>query len=70
VEKYGRDRQAIDENIIRRMRFVCWIIKATDTHNVYYILLFHSNSGYANVPEWYVYTYAVLCSTCVGLRCR
>jgi hypothetical protein len=33
VEKYGGDRQAADENIIRRMRFACWINKATDTRS-------------------------------------
>ena len=32
VEKYGRARQATDDTIIRRMRFACWMIKATDTH--------------------------------------
>jgi hypothetical protein len=39
VEKYGRARQATDDNIIRRMRFVCWINKATDTHSEYVILI-------------------------------
>jgi hypothetical protein len=34
VEKYGRVREAIDDNIIRRMRFACWITKATDTQNM------------------------------------
>jgi hypothetical protein len=33
VEKYGRATQATDGNIIRRMRFACWITKATDTHS-------------------------------------
>jgi hypothetical protein len=33
VEKYGRARQATDDNIIRRMRFACWITKATNTHS-------------------------------------
>jgi hypothetical protein len=32
VEKCGKLRQATD-NIIRRMRFDCWITKATDTHS-------------------------------------
>jgi hypothetical protein len=32
VEKYGRARQATDDNIIRRMRFACCITKATHTH--------------------------------------
>ena len=31
VEKYGRAGQATDDNIIRRMRFACWITKATNT---------------------------------------
>jgi hypothetical protein len=30
VEKYGWDGQAVDGNIIRRMRFACCISKATD----------------------------------------
>ena len=37
--KYGTVRQATDDNIIRRMRFACWIIKATDTHSEYGILI-------------------------------
>ena len=32
MEKYVRARQATDDNIIRRMRFSCWITKATHTH--------------------------------------
>jgi hypothetical protein len=39
VEKYGRSRQATDDNIIQRMRFACWITKATDTHSEYVILI-------------------------------
>jgi hypothetical protein len=39
VEKFGRARQATDDNIIRRMRFACWITKATDTHTEYAILI-------------------------------
>jgi len=35
VEKYGRAEQATDENITRRMRFVCWITTATDTRSEY-----------------------------------
>jgi hypothetical protein len=55
VEKYGTARQATDDNIIRRMRFACWISKATDTHSECVILLlFHGNNGYANAPQCYV----------------
>jgi hypothetical protein len=39
VEKCGSDRQATDENIIRRMRFACWITKTTGTHSEYVILI-------------------------------
>jgi hypothetical protein len=39
VEKYGRAGQATDDNVIRRMRFACWITKATDTHSEYVILI-------------------------------
>ena len=33
VEKYGITRQATDDNITLRMRFACWISKATDTQS-------------------------------------
>jgi hypothetical protein len=39
VEKYGRTRQATDENIIRHMCIACWITKATDIHSEYSILM-------------------------------
>jgi hypothetical protein len=39
VEKYGTAGQATDDNIIRRMRFACWITKATDTHSEYVVLI-------------------------------
>jgi hypothetical protein len=39
IEKYGRARHAIDDDTIRRMRFACWMTKATDTHSEYVILI-------------------------------
>jgi hypothetical protein len=39
VEKYGKARNATDYNIIRRMRFSCWITKATNTHSDYVTLI-------------------------------
>ena len=39
---------------IWRMRFGCWVTKATDTHSEYVIFIaffFLSNSGYANAPQ-------------------
>jgi hypothetical protein len=38
VEKYGRAGRATDDNIIGRMRFVCWIAKAKDIHSEFVIL--------------------------------
>ena len=38
LEKYGRARQATDDNIIWRMSFACWIPKDTNTHSEYVIL--------------------------------
>jgi len=59
MEKYGRDRQAIGENITWGMYFECWIIKATDTLSEY-LLLFHYNGGFTNVP---------LCHVCMYMAC-
>jgi len=58
VEKYGLARKATDDNIIRRMRFVCWITKAIDTNSEYVVLTaFARKNGYANAPQWYFYTH-------------
>jgi len=32
-EKYGTAGQATDDSIIQRIRFACWITKATDTRS-------------------------------------
>jgi len=37
VENFGRARQATDDNIVRRIRFACWINKVTDTYSEYVI---------------------------------
>ena len=39
MEKHGKARQATRDNIIRRMRFPCWITQATYTHSEYVILI-------------------------------
>ena len=49
VEKYGRARQATDDNIVRRMRVGRWIPKAADTHSEYTIL---PAVGWAPGPVW------------------
>jgi hypothetical protein len=37
VENYYRAGQTTDDNTTRRMRFACWIPKATNTHSEYII---------------------------------
>lgn len=37
MEKYDTDRQAINDNTPRSMRFTYWIPKATDTESEYVI---------------------------------
>jgi hypothetical protein len=39
VENYGTAKQATDDNTIRRMRFACWVIKATDTDSEHVIVI-------------------------------
>jgi hypothetical protein len=39
LKKCGTAGQATEDNIIRRMRFACWITKATDTHSEYVIVI-------------------------------
>ena len=51
-EKYGTPEQATDDNIIRRMRFACWINKATDKHS--YLLLSDDDHCYVNAPQCYI----------------
>jgi hypothetical protein len=57
VAKYLTAGQATDDNIIRRMRFACWITKTTDTHLEYKIqIAFRVNNGYAKAPKCSVFT--------------
>jgi hypothetical protein len=59
VEKYSRPGQATGD-IIRRMRFAYWVIKATDTHSEYVILIaVYSSSGFANVRRLLVYVHCL-----------
>jgi len=63
VEKYCRVKQAIQDSIVRCMRFACWITKATNT----YLLLLHDNNDYANALQCYVYNY-VTCHVNTTIR--
>ena len=38
-KKYGRAREARDENITQRIRFACWTNEATNTNSEYVILI-------------------------------
>jgi len=58
IEINGTAGRATYDNIIRRIRFACWITKATDTHwELQCLLLFHGKNGYGNVPQ-----YGVICT--------
>jgi hypothetical protein len=58
VEKYYRDGQATDGNVIRHTHFAYWITQVTNTRLGYVILIAcHGNNGYANAPKCYVNTY-------------
>ena len=38
-KKYGTAREATDYNLIRRMRFACWVTSAADTTHSEYVIL-------------------------------
>jgi hypothetical protein len=58
--KYGTAEQATDNDIVRRMRFVCWINNAIDMHPEYVtITVFFPRLQGRNVK---VYTYNI----CLG----
>jgi hypothetical protein len=64
VKKYGTARQATDDNTIQRMRFACWITKATDTHSEYVILIvFPRQQWLRERPSVLRYTY-IACLVC------
>ena len=39
LKKCGIVGQATDDTLIWRMRFACWVVKTTDTHSKYLILI-------------------------------
>jgi len=52
VEKYSSFRQTTDDNIIRIMRFACWINKTTNTHSEYVILTSFSTATWLCEFTW------------------
>jgi len=64
VERHGRIEQATGDDIIRRMRFACWITKATDTHSEYIICIAFSQQEWLRERASKLrYTYAFI--TCL-----
>ena len=69
-EKCGTDRQATDDNIIRRMRIACWIAKARYTHSEYIILkAFPLKQWLHESASVVVYTYVYIACLVIGLVC-
>jgi hypothetical protein len=63
VEKYGTAGQATDDNIIRRMRFACWIAEATDTLRLWYAYCF--STGTMVTRTCLSVTFYVHCLSCI-----
>jgi hypothetical protein len=57
VEKYGTARQATDDNITQRMRFACWITKATDTLGIFNTYSFSTGIMVTRTRLSVTYTY-------------
>jgi len=55
VEIFGRDRLAIDNNLERRMSFLCWITNTTDMRSVFLLIAFECNNCYANALQCYTF---------------
>jgi len=71
---YGRGRQVTDENIIWRMRFPLWIIKATESQSEIKLINYFlpRQQCFANASEYYVYMYIaslviLSCNLCLSL---
>jgi hypothetical protein len=68
VEKYGTAGQATDGNIIRRMRFACWITKATDTHSeCVTFIAFPLQQWLRERTSLLRYTYTVSCTAALSI---
>jgi hypothetical protein len=70
VEKHGTAEQTTDDNIIRRMRFACWITKATDTHSEYVILIAFPRQQWLgeSASLLRLYVYFLFCSGKVNVK--
>jgi hypothetical protein len=74
VGKSGTPGQAIGDNIIRRMRFLCWIPKATNTHSQYVILIVFPlqnwSHEHASVLPLHLRCLSVSCLNCLVFSLR
>jgi hypothetical protein len=72
VEKYGRARQATDDNKLPRMRFAWWITKTTDTHSEYVILIAFPHQQWlresASLLRYMYMAFLLKCISCVFYR--
>jgi hypothetical protein len=64
VEKHATVRKAKDENIIRRMRFACWITKAKGTHSEYVILIAFPRQQWLRERDPILCLYVFFCLVC------
>jgi hypothetical protein len=64
VENFDTARQAADYSLIQRMRIVCWVPRATNTHSEYVMLLaFPSSQRLRERASELRYTYIVCLAT-------
>ena len=57
VEKYCRAGQTTDDNIIRRLRFACWVTKVTHTHSWHLIHIAYPRQQWlrSRASVWHLY---------------
>jgi hypothetical protein len=58
---YSTAREATDDNTIRYMRFACWVIKATDIHAEYVIIIVFVRQKYLRHRGSMLYIYSACC---------
>ena len=59
VEKCGTARDATDDNIIRRLRIACWILKATDTLKIFNTYCFSTATMVARTRLIFTFIHAL-----------
>jgi hypothetical protein len=67
VEKYRTARHATDDNVVRHMRIACRILKATNTHSKYVILIAFPRQRWLRERASKIRTY-IACLVSIALR--